>query len=219
MSTVQMKAPAPYAQLQAQGGTQYTADANGYAQVAEADIESAQKAEWILSSAVSGSGIFPNQIRFGDLKNTNGSALAASASSGEFGNSITLGTSQYLVGEAAEGNTKTDNAIFEYVLPQSYNEGANITVTVDANYSGSGTAGTKTIGAAAYLNSNTGTQGSNLIATAAQTDTTSAADYAFTITGTGLVPGNKLTIEVTAIMQETGGSATLTQQINSIRIS
>jgi hypothetical protein len=218
MSTIQMKTT-PDAQLQAQSGTQYTADVNGYAQVAAGDVRSAIDAGWtVTSGSSSGSGIFPNQVRFSELKNTDGSALAAAASSGKLGNSITLGTSQSLVGEAAESNTKTDSAIFEYVLPGSYNEGSNINVTVNANYSGTGTAGTKTIAALAYLNANAGTQGSNLIATSAATDTATAADYVFVITGTGLAPGNKLTIELTAVMQETGGSASLTQQINSIRI-
>ena len=49
------------------------------------------------------------------------------------------GTSLVLVGETTSSNAKTDKALFETNLADSYIAGANIAVTLNANYAGSGT--------------------------------------------------------------------------------
>jgi hypothetical protein len=164
-------------------------------------------------------GVVAQPLPFAGFKNPVGTALAAAAAAGVFGNSITLGTSQFLVGEAAQGNTKTSVALIEFVLPPSYVAGANITVTVNCHHTGTGTAGTKTIDLRAFKNASAGTQGSDICATAVQTISGTAADYAFTVTGTGLAVGDKLTLEITNVLQETGASASLTGRVNSVRVS
>lgn len=159
------------------------------------------------------------QLRPIEFKNSDGTTLAASAASGKFGLSLTAGTSEYLVSEAANSSTKTDVALAEFVLPATYNAGTNVTVTVNCNYVlGSGTVGTHTLAAAAYLNTAAGTQGSNLIATTAQTVPSSAGTVMFTITGTSLVPGSRLTLTLTGVIQDTAGS-NITSQINSVSLS
>jgi hypothetical protein len=103
-------------------------------------------------------------------KNSDGSSLAVSAAAGKFGISVTAGTSEYLLSEAANSNTKTDIVLLETMLPVTFIPGSNVTLSVNCNYNlGSGTVGTHTLTAAAYLLSDLGTMGSTIIATAAQT--------------------------------------------------
>jgi hypothetical protein len=78
------------------------------------------------------------------FKNADGTTLAASAAAGKFGISNTFGTATYLIGEAANTNTKTDDAVVEYVLPQTYIAGTNLTLTSNVSVAGAGTPGTKT---------------------------------------------------------------------------
>jgi hypothetical protein len=154
-----------------------------------------------------------------DFKNATGTTLAATASSGEFGISISAGTSLYLVGEAANSNTKTDTCAFMFVLPPNYQAGANITLTVNCNYVvGSGTIGTHTLAAAAYLTAAAGTQGATLIATAAQSVPAAAGNAVFTITGASLVAGSALWITLAMAIQDTSGN-NITGQINSVALS
>lgn len=151
------------------------------------------------------------------FKNADGTAMAATAASGKFGVSVTLGTSLFLVGEAATSSGPlTDNAIIEVVLPESYQPGTNVNVLVNAQKVGAGTTTTATVLAKAYADANNGTQGANLIATAAATVTASAADYTFVITGTSLVAGQRVTLEITSAITETAGTATHIQ-VNSVR--
>lgn len=152
------------------------------------------------------------------VKNNDGTTLSASASSGKFGISSTPGTSEFLVTEAANSSTVTDVCQFEVVLPPTYIAGTNITVTVNGNYVlGGGTIGTHTLALAAYLTSTAGTQGANLIGTAAQTVPSSAGNMTFTITGATLSPGSRLMTTQTMVIQDTGGS-NITGQINSVQL-
>jgi len=156
-------------------------------------------------------------IKLADFKNADGSALAAAAAAGKFGQSITLGTSAFLVSESANNNTKTDDAIFEYVLPAWYKAGQNITVTTNCSITGAGTLSTKTVQVKAYRAANDGTEGANL-GPAAQAMTAAGADVAHTITGTTLNPGDKVTFELETVLTETASSG-MVANINSVRIS
>lgn len=203
----------------------YTADADGViTNVNQLDVPALLSAGWRYQTAsdndtATGLPAAGVQIPLLSARNTNGSVLAAAASSGEFGCSITLGTSEQLVGEAAESNTKTDDALFEFRIPDNYVAGTNLTATVNAQVAGSGTPGTKTVQIKAYAKANAGTLGANLGPGTATAITTAAADYPFTITGTNLVAGEILVLELESVLQETGGSATITTQINSLRVS
>lgn len=153
------------------------------------------------------------------FKNVDGTTLAVSASSGKFGLTLTPGTATYLITEAANSNTKTDDATIEVVLPASYIAGTNITVTANTNYTlGAGTVGTHTLAAAAYLTAAAGTQGTTLIATTAQSVPATAGNVTFTITGASLVPGSRLTLDFTLVIQDTGGS-NVTARVNSVALS
>jgi len=72
---------------------------------------------------------------------------------------------------------------------------------------------------AAYLIADVGTEGSSLIATAAQNLTGSNADYVFTVTGSSLVPGERLLLKLTSVATEGGNTGTTHNQINSIRVA
>lgn len=165
------------------------------------------------------SGLAVTPLRLLDFKNNDGTTLAAAAAAGKFGLTSTPGTVEQLLTEAANSNTKTDIAQAEFVLPPSYTAGQNITVTANCDYTlGAGTVGTHTLAAAAYLTANDGTQGTTLIATAAQTVPAAAGDVTFTITGTTLAPGSRLMLTFTLVIEDSGGS-NITAHVNSVRIS
>jgi hypothetical protein len=166
------------------------------------------------------SGITPvNRLNLMDGRNTNGTALDATGSATNFAISSTPGTSLRLLGASATGLTRTNTATYEVTLPSSYIPGRDVTLTASANRTGTGTAGTNTVDFAAYRIADDGTQGADLVTTTAQAITGTAADYAFTVTGTGLVPGDRLLLSVVTVMQETGAVNPLTAQVNSIRVS
>jgi hypothetical protein len=215
-SNIEMVTPAALigSTIFGQSGAQYTPDAAGYFSAQQVDVIGFLADGYTLPP----SGLSPAPQKLIDGKNAAGTTLASSAPSGEFGISLTPATSEYLTGEAAESNTKTDHVVFEYVAPANYHAGQNLTVTVTGLYAGTGTAGTVTLAAAAYLNAAAGTQGSTLIATAAQNLTTSSAAYAFVITGTTLVAGSRLTVELTTVIQETGGSNSLNAELTNVTI-
>lgn len=163
-------------------------------------------------------GLIETPLPFFNFKNSDGTTLAASAAAGKFGLSFTAGTSEFLLSEAANSNTKTDVAAVEFVLPANYIAGQDVTVTAHTRYTlGSGTVGTHTLAAATYLNAAAGTQGATLIATAAQTVPATDGAVSFVITGTTLSPGSRLTMTLTLVIQDTGGS-NITAQVNSVTI-
>lgn len=160
-----------------------------------------------------------SRLRLLEGFNSDGGVLAAAASSGKFGITVTAGTTMSLVTEAANSNTKTDIVQYEYIIPSSYVAATNLTVTANTGYTlGSGTVGTHTLAAAAYLTATDGTQGATLIATAAQTVAAANGDVTFTITGATLTAGNHLLLKLTLVIQDTAGS-NITANLNSVRIS
>ncbi len=108
------------------------------------------------------SGMFATPFGLTDFHNLDGSVLSAAASAGKFGFSITLGTSAGLVGEAAQGNTKTSDALVEAILPPWYVAASNIAVTVNAKLTGAGVAGTHTAQIKAWRTAVDGSQGADL---------------------------------------------------------
>jgi len=147
-------------------------------------------------------------------KSDAGVALSATASSGAMGVSRTAGSSLVLVGEATSANAKTDKAMFEFDLPDTYVANANIPVTVNCNYSGAGTvtAASTTMTVSAYTEAN-GVE-TALTVSAAQQIPSTAADLVFTITGTGLAAGAHLVIELTMLVTSSSGANT--GQVNSV---
>jgi len=163
--------------------------------------------------------LMPTRLPLTNFKNANGTSLAAAASTNDFGISVSLGTSEFLLSEAANSNTKTDFALAEFVLPSYYAAGRNLTVAVNCNYTvGGGTVGTHTLAVAAYVNAANGTQSSNICTTGALALPSSNSALNFTINGSSLVPGSYLTLLFTLVIQDTGGS-NITAQINSTQLS
>lgn len=197
-------------------GTSYVPSAKGQISVASAEDVRAFLAAGFVTIVP---GASPSPLALLEFKNTDGTTMTGSASAGKFALSVTAGTSEVLTGEAAQGNTKTDAAIREYTVPNTYVAGQALTVTVNTGYTGSGTVGASTIAVAAYLTSVTGTQGSSLVTTSATAISgATAANYTFNVTGTTLAPGSRLLIKVTLVTIETGGAATLTGTVNSLSI-
>jgi len=128
-----------------------------------------------------------------------GATMTASAGAGVFGISRTAGSSLALTTEVANNNTKTDNVIWEFNLPDSYKAGSNIAVTVNGVISGAScslTGGSTLLTVTPYTEVN-GVETAVTVSAAQQWGKTAAA-YTFTITGTGLVPGQHMTLELAA---------------------
>lgn len=202
----------------------YTADTSGnVASVPKGsdlrDLE-AQGARVVDTTQTSApNGLYATALPLMHGRNSDGSAIAAAASAGKFGLTVTLGTGTFLVSEAANSNTKTDIALFEHVLPRGYVAGKNITLTANVQYVlGGGTVGTHTVNANAYRTANDGTQGVDLINVSAATVPAVATDVVFTIAGATLNPGDRLVLKVTEVIQDTGAS-NITAQINGVRLS
>ena len=113
-----------------------------------------------------------------------------------------------LEGQDAHGATKTETVQFEVTLPDSYVAGETVTLSVSGRFSdtGTGTMSAKSIDVEAYEVAEAGTAGADICATAAQTLTTSMAAYAFTLTPTALIAGDKINIFARIVLTESGGT-------------
>ncbi len=153
-------------------------------------------------------------LRLTDAKSDAGVGLTATATGGACGISRTAGTSLTLVGEATSASAKTDKALFDFDLPDSHVAGANIALVVNCNTSGAGTitSASTTMTVAAYTETN-GAEAA-LSVSAAQQIPAAAGNLTFTITGTGLVPGAHVVVEL--VMLVTSSSGANTGVINSV---
>ncbi len=212
--TSTLKATA-FQQFIAQSGNDYTANAQGIiTSVAPTDVADLLNA----GCTFLGSSMAAFQLNLLDVKLPTGLQLAVAAAAGVFGVAMTAGTSLILNGEVAQNNTKTDVGVINFRLPDSYQAGEDLTVTLNANIViGSGTAGTKTIDLSAYEVA-AGAAGADLVTTAAQNLTNSAADYAFTVTGDSLLPGDLVQLKFTVALQETVNSP-INAKISSITVA
>lgn len=170
------------------------------------------------TSVQGGNGLTATQLGLLSAFCQDGAPLAAAAAAGDFGVTCTPGTVLQLISEAANNNTKTDKALWEVVLPDSYIPGEDVTLTFHAEINGAGTSNNSTIDASAYLQADDGTGTVDLVATAAQVITTSDAAYAFVVTGTSLSPGDKLLVVATMAVIESA-SSNITGVISSAKLS
>lgn len=165
-----------------------------------------------------GTAVYQEQVRpipFADFVQTSGVPLAASASSSAFGFSRTAGTSFVLSAEATSSSTVTNAAAVFFNLPPTYINGSNITVTVNANYTGSGTivAASTTIAVAMYTDVN-GVETQITGVTAAQEFGSTAKNYTFTVPGTGLTAGALVALQITMVVDSSSGANT--GQVNQV---
>lgn len=107
---------------------------------------------------------------------------------------------------------------FEAELPRSFVPGT-YTVVVSANVDVNPNV-TQNLDALLWKMANDGiTTGSDLVSTSAQAITNAAADYSFTVDLSGLVAGEKIFLELQAILDNTGGSGDKFAFINSVRLT
>ena len=154
-----------------------------------------------------------------NAKSDAGVGLTASATSGAMGVARTAGTSLDLVGEATSASAKTDKAMFELNVADSYVTGQAIPVTINANYTGSGTvtAASTTLTLNAYTEVN-GVETAIAGITAAQQFNGTATNYVFSIPGAAaLTPGSHITIEIVMLVTTSAGA--LTGQVNSVALT
>ena len=125
-----------------------------------------------------------------------------------------------LKGEEALSETEITTLCFEFALPPEYIANEDVKINVQAKYddSSGGTVGAKTIDCEVYELGDDGTGGSDLCTTAAQTLTTSFADYSFTVTDTALTAGDRLIVYVQTVIEETAGGGALFAVIGSIEV-
>ena len=118
------------------------------------------------------------------------------------------GTSMVLTGEATSGAAaKTDKVIFEFNLPSTYVAGANVPVIVNCNTSGSViTAGSTTMTPTLYTEVN-GVEAA-VTTSAAQQIPATATNLTFTVTGTSLVPGQHVVLELVMLVTTASGAGT-----------
>ena len=114
-------------------------------------------------------------------------------------------TAEVVKGNASNNNAKTDFAAFQFVLPADYKAGGAITVRLRVKKDTTLATVSDTCDVIAKLVGD-GALGSDICATAAQQVTTSYANYDFTITPTGLVPGDVLDLRISLNSDDTGGA-------------
>lgn len=154
------------------------------------------------------------QLKITDAKSDAGVALTASATGGAMGVSRTAGTSLALVGEATSSSAKTDKAIWEIILPETYQPGAAVLVDVNCLATGGTiTAGSTTMTVAAYTELN-GVE-TALTVSAAQQIPAVATDLIFTITASAaMLVGSRIVLELVMLVTTSVGAGT--GQVNSV---
>ncbi len=149
-----------------------------------------------------------------NAKSAAGVSVTATPGGGVVGIARTAGTSLQLAGETTSASAVTDTAFFEFNIPDSYIAGSNIPLTVNAVVTGAGTltAASTTITASAYTETN-GVEAA-LTVSAAQQFGLVAADLIFTITGTNLIPGQHIGLQLAMLVTSSAGANT--GYINSV---
>lgn len=154
-------------------------------------------------------------------RNEDGSVIAAAASAGKFG--IVAGGwgtgGLKLQGEAASGNSKTSGLIFTGKLPQNYVAGTNLSVKIKHRVSTPANT-TANIDAGFYeSNGNGGVTGSDLVTTSATTyNSATWTETTFSVTGTGLNPGDQFELHVRMVVDDSAGATGARSELGEITI-
>ena len=153
----------------------------------------------------------PKYLAMTDVLTDAGLSLATATASGTTpGIARTAGTSQYLTGVATSGaQTVTTKMLWNFNIPASYVAGAAIPVVVQCVVPTAldVTASTTTMTVAAYSVSPTGVETSLTVSAAQQIPITTAAALTFSVTGTGLVGGQRMALELTMAVTTISGGA------------
>lgn len=162
---------------------------------------------------------FSQRIPLTLCRHSDGSSLTNSPSGTNFAAVVSLGTNMFIRGGTASNSTVTSVGLFETTLPNSYVAGSNLTVTVNAEWENTGTAGaTKLVSVAVHSINDNGTTSANLVSTAPAEFSATAADYSFLADGSQLVVGSRIVLQITTQLQEAGGG-TIFSRISSVKVS
>ncbi len=130
------------------------------------------------------------------------------------------GTSMYLTGLATVDTTPaTTNMMWEFIMPDTYVPAANVPVTVNCVVPTATfvTAASTTMTVTAYKEVN-GVETALTVSAAQQIPLTTAATLTFTVTGTTLVPGSRIVLQLVALVTTTAGGAS-SMRVNSVGFS
>ena len=117
------------------------------------------------------------------------------------------------------GTSSDEKTSFEYVLPLGYKAGGTITLRLRGAVLTTLSDDTCTIDAEVWLADEDGAVGSDICATAAQSiNSLTIADKDFTITPTGLVPGDKLIIRLAFICTDAGDLGVMIPELSKVSI-
>lgn len=123
-----------------------------------------------------------------------------------------------LLGNAASGNVKTDEALFIFSLPAWYIAGSPITVRIRGKVATTVSTVSNSLDCTCKVNAD-GALGSDICATAAQSGVlTTYGDKDFVITPTGRVAGETLHIRVVTIADDTGGTVNTAMSISKVQV-
>lgn len=162
---------------------------------------------------------FSQRIPLTLCRHSDGSSLNNSPAGTNFAAVAGLGGSFYLRGGTASNSTVISVGLFETILPNSYVAGSNLTVTVNAQWFNTGTAGaTRLVSVAVHSMNDNGVTSANLVSTAPAEFTATATDYSFLVDGSQLLVGSRIALQITMQLQESGGGA-LWSKFNSVRMS
>lgn len=131
----------------------------------------------------------------------------------------TFGTdSPILQGQSASGGSVTDNTRAMLALPECYVDGTDITCRLSARVDTAANT-SATIDAEAHETDRSGSVGSALISASTQDiNSTSYADKDFVIGGSNLVTGDAIDLQVTAAVDDSGGSNGSNAQIGAVEL-
>lgn len=223
MTTILMQAPVSVGGqiFGAVSGQVYGVPPNGLINANPVDVPALQNMGFTVAAAqnADAAGLTPVQLSLYEARTSAAVPLAASAAAGVFGLTHVSGTQTVLTGEAAQGNTKTDTAALFVQVPNGYIAGQPLTFKTNAQLNGTGTAGTKTLGVSAYVVGNNGQHTALTVSPATNIVNATATDYTFTVSGAALAANAQLALLLTSTLQETGGTASLTMQVNGVRMS
>lgn len=147
--------------------------------------------------------------------------LTATAATTLPGISRTGGTSLFLTGVATAGATPaTTNMMWEFDLPDTYVSGADIPVLINCvvPVATNITAASTTMTVAANTVSPAGVEVALTVSAAQQMAITTASTLTFTVTGNGLVAGQRISLVLTALVTTTSGGAS-TVRVNSVGLT
>ncbi|MFA7070201.1 MAG: hypothetical protein WC144_05105 [Sulfurimonas sp.] len=162
-------------------------------------------------------------VNFTDLRRTGDCALILPNAGDNTNLGITTGASGAanisLTSSNPTGATKTEKARFQFIIPANYIAASDLTLTASARVAVALQV-SATLDFTAFESNKELGVGADICATAAQSINTNVwANYAYTITGAALLPGDVIDIEMTIALDDTAGAHAGFGQIGNITIT